>query len=155
MDRDYLDASGFAPPLPTSATGAREGACVGVPSEAPQGRRGNVVGARAPCGPAPRRVTESRTGKLARAAFLRFLGQDVAGLPTSPDLLPAGSVRARPGGVVRDNAAVHRSTLVQAVPPALAAAGVRFDYLPPDSPELNAIAPLWRPVPYDDLPVRS
>ena len=155
LDLYYLDESGFAPTLPTSYTWAREGTRVVVPYEAPQGRRVNVVGALAPFGPAPRLVYESRTGKLDSAAVLRFLWQDVAGLPAAPDRLPTGYVRARPCVVVLDNYSVHRSKLIQAVQPALAAAGVRFYYLPPYSPELNAIEPLWRHVKYDDLPVRS
>ena len=155
IDLYYLDESGFAPTLPTSSTWAREGTRVVVPYEAPQGRRVNVVGALAPFGPAPRLVYESRTGKLDSAAFLRFLWQDVAGMPAAPDLLPAGYVRGRPCVVVLDNYSVHRSKLVQAVQPALAAAGVRFYYLPPYSPELNAIEPLWRHVKYDELQVRS
>ena len=155
IDLDYLDESGFAPTLPTSYSWAREGTRVVVPYEAPQGRRVNVVGALAPFGPAPRLVYESRTGKLDSAAFLRFLWQDVAGLPAAPDRLPTDYVRARPCVVVLDNYSVHRSTLVQAVQPALAAAGVRFSYLPPYRPELNAIEPLWRHVKYEDLPVRS
>ena len=155
LDLYYLDESGFAPTLPTSYTWAREGTRVVVPYEAPQGRRVNVVGALAPFGPAPRLVYESRTGKLDSAAVLRFLWQDVAGLPAAADRLPTGYVRARPCVVVLDNYSVHRSKLIQAVQPALAAAGVRFYYLPPYSPELNAIEPLWRHVKYDDLPVRS
>ena len=155
IDLYYLDESGFAPTLPAGYSWAREGTRAVVPYEAPQGRRVNVIGALAPFGPAPRLVYESRTGKLDSAAFLRFLWQDVAGLPAVPDLLPSGYVRARPCVVVLDNYSVHRSKLVQAVQPALAAAGVRFYYLPPYSPEFNAIEPLWRHLKYEDMPIRS
>ncbi len=155
IDLYHLDESGFAPTLPTSSTWAREGTRVVVPYEAPQGRRVNVIGALAPYGPTPRLVYESRTGKLDGVAFLQFLWRDVAGLPAAPDVLPAGYRRARPCVVVVDNYSVHRSHLIQAAQPALAAAGVRFYYLPPYSPELNAIEPLWRHLKYEDLPVRS
>ncbi len=155
IDLYYLDESGFAPTLPTSYTWAREGTRVLVPYEAPQGRRVNVVGALAPYGPTPRLVYESRAGKLDGAVFLRFLWQDVAGLPAAPEALPAGYRRARPCVVVLDNYSVHRSKLVAAARPALEAAGVRFYYLPPYSPELNDIEPLWRHIKYEDLPVRS
>lgn len=57
--------------------------------------------------------------------------------------------------VVLDNYAVHRSKLVQAVQPALAAAAVHCYYLPPYSPELNDIEPRWRHVTYEELPIRS
>lgn len=39
--------------------------------------------------------------------------------------------------------------------PVLQAAGVRFFFLPPYSPEMNAIEPHWRQIKYQDLPERS
>jgi len=39
--------------------------------------------------------------------------------------------------------------------PVLEAAGIRLFFLPPYSPEMNAIEPLWRQTKYQDLPVRS
>jgi hypothetical protein len=155
IDLDYLDDSGFAPTLPTSYTWAREGTRVVVPSEAPQGRRVNVVGALAPDGPAPRLVYASRAGKRDSTVVLQFICQQVAGLPADPAALPAGYRRARPCVIVLDNYSVHRSKVVQAVQPALEAAGGAFYYLPPYSPELNQIEPLWRHVKYEDLPERS
>ncbi len=44
---------------------------------------------------------------------------------------------------------------VKAAVPALEAAGVRFCYLPPYSPELNPIELVWRQAKYQDLPERS
>ena len=124
IDRLYLDARGFAPTLPTGYSWAGAGTRAIVRYEAPQGRRVNVGGALAPYGPRPRLVYASRLGKLDGAAFLHFIGQDVAGLPAAPAALPAGYRRARPGVIVLDNYSVHRSKLVQAARPALAAAGV-------------------------------
>ena len=155
IDLYFLDESGFAPTLPTSSTWARQGTRVIVPYEAPQGRRVNVIGALAPDGPTPRLVYASRAGKLDGEAFLQLLWQDVAGLPAPPAALPPDYTRARPCIVVLDNYSVHRSRLVQDAQPALEAAGVSFFYLPPYSPELNAIEPLWRHIKYEDLPVRS
>lgn len=155
IDLLYLDESGFAPTLPTGYTWAREGTRALVRYEAPQGRRVNVVGALAPFGPRPRLAYESRLGRLDGAAFLRFIWQAVAELPAVPAALPLGYRRVRPCVVVLDNYSVHRSKLVQAVQPALEAAGVYFYYLPPYSPELNDIEPLWRHVKYEDLPERS
>ena len=57
--------------------------------------------------------------------------------------------------IVLDNYSVLRSAVVKEVLPALAAAGVTFFYLPPYSPELNAIEHLWRHIKYEDLPERS
>jgi hypothetical protein len=155
LDLFYLDESGFAPTLPLSYTWARAGTRPIVPYEAPRGRRVNVIGALAPDGPAPRLVFRSRLGKLDGAAFLEFVWRDVAGLPAPPEALPPDHRRARPCVIVLDNYSVHRSQLIKAAVPALAAAGVTFFYLPPYSPELNAIEPLWRHVKYEDLPVRS
>jgi hypothetical protein len=155
LDLYFLDESGFAPTLPVSYTWARLGTRALVPYVAPQGRRVNVLGALAPYGPQPRLVYHSRTGKLDSAAFVEFLWRDVAGLPAAPGALPADYRRARPCVIVLDNYSVHRSTVVKEVLPTLAAAGVTFFYLPPYSPELNAIEHLWRHIKYEDLPVRS
>jgi putative transposase len=56
---------------------------------------------------------------------------------------------------VLDNYSVHRSAVVKDLLPALQAAGVTIFYLPPYSPELNAIEHLWRHIKHEDLPVRS
>jgi hypothetical protein len=95
IDLDYLDDSGFAPTLPTSYTWAREGTRVVVPSEAPQGRRVNVVGALAPDGPAPRLVYASRAGKLDSTVVLQFICQWRACPPTPPPCPPAIAAPAR------------------------------------------------------------
>ena len=150
-----LDESGFAPTLPPGYTWARLGTRAIVPYVAPQGRRVNVSGALAPHGPQPRLADQSRTGKIDSAAFLAVLWRAVAGLPAAPDRLPPGYRRGRPCVIVLDNYSVHRSAAVKEVLPALAAAGVTCFYLPPYSPELNAIEPLWRHVTHEDRPVRS
>ncbi len=146
----FLDQSGFAPTLPTGSTWARRGQRVVVPSEAPQGRRVNVVGALAPHAPGgprlrfeTRRKTEGRYDAAAHLAFVRR----VAGTT-------AGSAQ-RPCVIVLDNYSVHHSRTVTEALPDLAAAGITCWYLPPYSPELNLIEPVWRQVKYQDLPVRS
>ena len=157
-DLYHLDESGFAPTLPTSYTWAREGTRPLVPYEAPQGRRVNVIGALASAGPAPRLVWASRRsgqGRLDSAAFLDFVTRAVAQLPAPWDALPAAYVRPRPCTIVLDNYSVHRSKVVQAAVPALAQAGVTFYFLPPYSPKLSTIEPVWRHVKYTDLPTRS
>lgn len=127
-----------------------------MPYEAPQGRRVNVVGALAPFGPAgPRLVWESRQASQSRydgAAHVRFVREVVAGLPM---VTPAGLSRIRRCVVVVDNYSVHHAKIVQAEMPALASAGVEFFFLPPYSPELDLIEPVWRQVKYHELPERS
>lgn len=141
--------------MPTGYTWGRIGERTIVPYEAPEGRRVNVVGALFPLDPAgPSLVFESRRkgeGKYDADAHLRFVHR-VAGLPP---VLPEGYRRQRPCVIVLDNYSVHHSQLVKDKMPALEAAGVIFFFLPPYSPELNAIEPLWRQVKYQDLPERS
>lgn len=173
-DLYHLDECGFAPTLPTNYTWARTGTRPLVAYEAPQGRRVNVIGALAAAGPRPRFVYASRRagrtpkakgartqagapapGRLDSAAFLAFVCRDVAGLPAAWDALPAGYARERPCTIVLDNYAVHRSKVVQAATPVLAQAGVTFFYLPPYSPELSTIEPVWHRVKYTDITTRS
>jgi hypothetical protein len=155
IDLWFLDQSGFAPTLPTGYTWGRRGTRLVVPYEAPQGRRVNVVGALAPADPAgPRLLFETRRkaeGRYDAAAHLAFVRR-VAGL--APDPLAAGRC-ARPCVIVLDNYAVHHAAAVKAAIPDLAAAGVSFCYLPPYSPELNPIEPVWRQAKHQDLPERS
>ena len=155
IDLFYLDESGFAPTLPTSCTWARTKARPLVWDEPPQGRRLNVLGALAPCGEAPGLVWTEPAGKLDSAVFLTFVWREVAGLPAPPEQLPLGYRRPRPCAIVQDNYSVHRSKEVQAAIPELERVGVGFYYLPPYSPELNRIEPLWRHVKHEELPVRS
>ena len=141
--------------MPTGYTWARIGERKIVPYEAPEGRRVNVVGAFSPFDPAgPSLLFESRgngEGKYDAEAHLRFVHR-VASLPA---VLPEGWRRERPCVIVLDNYSVHHSGLVKDRMPVLEAAGVRFFFLPPYSPEMNAIEPIWRQTKYQDLPERS
>jgi putative transposase len=119
-----------------------------VPSEAPQGRRVNVVGALAPAAPAgPRFVYQTRRkaeGRYDAAAHLAFVARVAqAGEP------------GRRCVIVLDNYSVHHSQPVRDATPDLAARGVRFCHLPPYSPELNPLEALWKQVKDHDLPERS
>ena len=156
LDLWFPDQAGFAPTLPTGYTWARVGVRKVVRYEAPEGRRVNAVGALAPYAPGgPRLVFETRRkeqGKYDAATHLRFVREAVAGMPAGAG---AGARAARPCVVVADNYAVHRARAVREAGPTLEAQGVRFFFLPPYSPELNAIEALWRQVKYQDLPERS
>lgn len=155
IDLFYFDQSGFAPTLPTGYTWCRVGQRKVISYEAPERRRVNVAGALAPYAPGgPELVFETRRtdqGKYDAAAHVRFLSR-LGGLP---DPLPPDWRRERPCVVVLDNYSVHHSQRVKAQIPALEAAGVRCFFLPPYSPELNEIEPMWRQVKYQDLPDRS
>ena len=154
IDLAYLDARGFAPTLPTTSTWARIGVRPLVPYQATQGRRVHLLGALL-TGPSPRLVAESRTRSIDQTTFLFFVWRHLAGLPAPPASLPAGWRRARPLVIVLDNAATQRGKEVQAARPALEAAGVTVYYLPPYSPQLNRIEPVWRVLKHTKLQQRS
>lgn len=150
----FLDECGCAPTLPTGYGWGRLGRRLVVPYEAPPGRRVNVVGALAPYDPAgprlvfaTRRKADGRYDAAAHLAFVRRLAE--------PDAAAAGDAPRRPCVVVLDNYSVHHSQAVKDAVPALAEADVHFCYLPPYSPELNPIEPVWRQAKYQDLPERS
>jgi len=141
--------------MPTGYTWCRVGQRKLVRYEAPEGRRVNAAGALAPYAlGGPDLVFETRRtdqGTYDGAAHVRFLAR-LGGLP---DPLPPDWRRERPLVVVEDNYSVHHCRAVNAQLPILEAAGVSCFFLPPYSPELNEIEPLWRQVKYQDLPDRS
>lgn len=100
----------------------------------------------APYDPAgPRLVYETRRkaeGRYDAVAHLAFVRQLAGGM-------------TRPCVVVLDNYSVHHSQFVKAALPELETAAVHFWFLPPYSPELNPIEPVWRQVKYQDIPERS
>jgi transposase len=112
-----------------------------VPYEYPQGRRVNVLAAYEAYAPEP---------WLGAQAFERTL--------TSDDLLaylqglPAAAV---PRVVVLDNASMHTSKAFKAQRRALARQGIYLYYLPPYSPELNEIEPVFKQVKHHEIPKRS
>jgi transposase len=69
--------------------------------------------------------------------------------------LVAAGATDRPCVIVLDNYSVHHRQIVKEAIPDLAARQITFVYLPPSSPELNPIAPVWKQVKYQDLPERS
>jgi putative transposase len=56
--------------------------------------------------------------------------------------------------VVLDNGAIHRSKETRAAIPTLCERGVYLYFLPPYSPELNAIESVFRVVKHNELPER-
>jgi transposase len=60
-----------------------------------------------------------------------------------------------PRVVVLDNAGIPTSKRVKAERKALSRAGIYLYFLPPYSPELNAIEPVFKQVKHHDIPIRS
>ena len=112
-----------------------------IPYESPQRRRYNVIALYAPTGPAP---------------FLDWHGR-----PThlgSDEVIGLLAIRQRtelPLIVVLDNASFHHSLDMQDAIPELWKRGIYLYYLPPYSPELNAIERLFRTIKHHDLPERT
>lgn len=111
-----------------------------LPYENPQGRRYNTLVLYAPTGVQP--------------------AWDWIGKPrafTAEDLIPFLLERPPcpvPLVIVLDNASLHRSQAVRAALPRLWTRGIYFYFLPPYSPELNAIERRFRVIKHDDRPAR-
>jgi hypothetical protein len=151
----HLDEAGFAPTLPVGYTWAREGVRAIVPYEAPQGRRVNVIGALAPFGHDPRLAYASRTTSFKGGDVLEFIWRELGGMSTPVGEVPQGFVREKRCVVVLDNYSPHHGREMRECLGALERAGIELFYLPPYSPELNLIEPMWRHVKHEDMPVRS
>jgi putative transposase len=141
LELNYLDESGFAPSLPCGYSWALPGQRKRVPHEYPQGRRVNVLAAYRPYGEAPWLGSQAFERTLKSEDLLAYLRA-----------LPAVAV---PRVVVLDNASLHVSKAVKAERRELAGRGIYLYYLPPYSPELNRIEPVFRQVKYQEIPVRS
>jgi putative transposase len=119
----------------------RPGARKRVPYEQPQGRRYNAMALYVPSGPDAAFDWCGTTRRhFAAADLLDFLGQR-----------PKTRV---PLILVPDNASLHRNADVRRALPDLRAHNVYLYYLPPYSPELNAVEPVFRAVKHLDLPER-
>jgi hypothetical protein len=155
IELHYLDESGFAPTLPVGYTWAREGVRAIVPYEAPQGRRVNVIGSLAPYGANPRLEYASRTTSFKGQDVLEFIWRQIGGMNTAVGEVREGFERAKRCVVVLDNYSPHHGKEIKEHMGALVAAGIELFYLPPYSPELNLIEPMWRHIKHEEMPVRS
>jgi DDE superfamily endonuclease len=151
----YLDEAGFAPTLPVGYTWAREGVRAIVPYEAPQGRRVNAIGALALFGQEPRLAYATRTTSFKGGDVLEFIWTEVGRMSTPVGMVPEGFVREKRCVVVLDNYSPHHGPHMREQAEALEAAGIELFYLPPYSPELNLIEPLWRHLKHERMPIRS
>ena len=137
----YLDECGFAPTLPAGYSWTLAGQRKLVPYEAPQGRRVNAMAAYRPFGRSPRLEVFTAGRTWDSYDLVGFLGA-----------LPWSKV---PRVVVLDNASVHTSKVIRRARLGLAASGIYLYFLPPYSPELNEVEPVFRQVKYQEIPVRS
>ena len=122
-------------------TWVRRGQRKRVPYENPQGRRLNALAALVWGHAAPALYWVAKPGSLRAEHLIAFLQQ----LPPVPI----------PTVVVLDNGSIHRSKEVRGAVPDLWARGVYLYYLPPYSPELNAIERLFRTIKHHELPERT
>ena len=111
-----------------------------VPYENPEGRRVNALAALVKAGADPALYRVAEPGRLRSEHLVAFLTE-----------LPAAPV---PTVVVLDNGSIHRSKETRAALPDLWARGVYLYFLPPYSPELNAIEPAFRAIKHHHLPER-
>jgi transposase len=113
-----------------------------VAYENPCGRRVNVLAAYVPDGPTPSLTWgNERAGALLAEQLLGFVRQ----IPH-----PSG----QPLVVVMDNGSIHVSKTVQRAQAALRQERIYLYYLPPYSPALNAIEPVFGVIKQHDLPER-
>ena len=136
----YLDECGFSPTLPTASTWTLPGQRKRIRYESPQGRRVNAMAAYWPDDVSPRlevftaERTWTPTTCWGSSGHCRGLGSH-GWCWTTPVCTPATSFAGLVGGWL------------------LRASNLYF--LPPYSPELNEIEPVYRQVKYQDMPQRS
>ena len=111
-----------------------------APYENPEGRRVNALAALLRMAGAADLCWTSKPTAFVAEEVVQFLR----------DLPPV----AVPTVVVLDNAGIHCRKVVRAALADLWARGVYLYYLPPYSPELNAIEPRFQVIKHNDLPAR-
>lgn len=137
----YLDECGFSPTLPAGYSWALPGRRKLIKYEAPQGRRVNALAAYRPFGRSPRLEVFTAERTWNSYDLIGFL----KALPWSKS----------PRVVVLDNAGFHTSRVIKAARGELAERGIYLYYLPPYSPELNRIEPIFGQVKHQEIPQRS
>jgi transposase len=137
----YLDECGFSPTLPGTYSWSLPRQRKLVRYEAPQGRRVNALAAYRPFGRSPRLEVFTAERTWDSYDLLGFL----KALPWSK----------APRVVVLDNASIHTSKVIRRARHDLAASGIYLYFLPPYSPELNQIEPVFRQVKHQEVPQRS
>jgi putative transposase len=111
-----------------------------IPYENPEGRRVNALAALLRTAAGADLVWTTKPKAFVAEEVVQFLRE-----------LPPAQI---PTVVVLDNAGIHRSTVVRAARAGLWRRGIYLYYLPPYSPELHAIEPVFRVIKHDELPAR-
>jgi transposase len=137
----YLDECGFSPTLPVGYSWSLPRQRKLVRYEAPQGRRVNAMAAYRPYGRSPRLEVFTAERTWDAYDLLGFL-----------EALPWSKV---PRVVVLDNASIHTSRVIRLARHRLATSGIYLYFLPPYSPELNEVEPVFRQVKHQEIPQRS
>jgi putative transposase len=140
----YLDECGFAPSQPVSYSWVRAGERKRMPYEHPEGRRENVLALLDVDSPVPSLHWVGYGGTFRGEHLVRAF----------EELLDQPETGDRPLVIVLDNASSHHSRVVQDALPKLEARRLTLFYLPPASPELNAIAHVFRAIKHTHLPER-
>lgn len=140
----YLDECGFAPSQPVSYCWVRAGERKRMPYENPERRRENVL-ALLDCDSTVPSLQWVGYGGTWRGEHLARAFAEVLNQPET-----AG----RPLVVVLDNASSHHSHVLRDILPDLQARGLTLFYLPPASPDLNAIERVFRAIKHYHLPER-
>ena len=123
-----------------TSTWVRKGERKRVHYENPEGRRVNALVALVKGGATSALYWVVKPGSLRAEHLVRFLCE-----------LPPAAI---PTVVVLDNGSIHRSRATRAAVPDLWACGVYRSFLPPYSPDLNDIEPVFRVIKHDELPER-
>lgn len=113
-----------------------------IPYENPRRRRVNVLAAYTPNGPQPALTWGLQRGSLVSSQLVDFVQR----IPRVPD---------KPLVVVLDNGSLHISWVVKEARAPLRQQRIYLYYLPPYSPELNEIEPVFGGIKAHDLPERS
>jgi transposase len=137
----YLDECGFSPTLPAGYSWGLPKQRKLVRYEAPQGRRVNAMAAYRPYGGSPRLEVFTAERTWDAYDLLGFL----KALPWSK----------APRVVVLDNASIHTSQVIRRARHRLTTLGIYLYFLPPYSPELNEVEPVFRQVKHQEIPQRS
>ena len=140
----YLGEYGFAPSQPVTSSWVRARERKRIPYENPEGRRENGL-ALLDCNSA---VPSLHWVGYSGAWRGEHLGRAFAAVLDQP------ASAGRPLVVVLDNASSHHSRVLRAALPDLEARGLSLVYLPPATPDLNAIERVFRAIKHYHLPER-
>ncbi|WP_366934594.1 IS630 family transposase [Corallococcus exiguus] len=138
----FVDECGFSPTQPVGYSWTAAGERRRVRYEATARRRVNALAAYCPLGPWRGLHFRVVPRTLNAADTLHFL----------QSLIRPG---APPAWVVVDNGNIHRSLHIRRALPNLARHGVHLFFLPPYSPELNDIEPVFGVIKSHEMPERS